>query len=1049
LGGPQKAMDKSWRLGLVAAIVITCGAGIWQLHTESDDVTRPATDRDGPLQVLQTSEHPHRISQARSACPLITAPGFGLQYYVNERATDARIRMSFQESFCFATLRMKTKKQVRPTRKKVVALAPPKPNSTTSKAGKKGIRYMPIRSPDDALANPYVAEAIKRSIVKVEENRVTYTLNREYSYDWAGPEEWVRAATLAWLIIDRNYPANRMRLEVVVPRRTPNDWADILVYRDDACKQPYLVVENKAADQTAADRLQGIEQLFGNANSMSVPLALYDESTESILFDRENFPPTERQQNRLGTRSAVPKQYGDIPQFPLIAGSDNDIKPSATSVLEAKTRRAHSAIWSGGKRDPLKAFDEWSKLLFAKVIDERTTPDDSPRRFQVGTKETVASVANRIHELFAEACKTDPTVFLPDSRIDLPDVKIAEVVRILQELSYTRTDVDSIGKAFEQFFGSIFRGGLGQYFTMRQLARFTVGLLEVKHTDYVLDPTAGSGGFLLEALLQCWHNLDRSFKGQPADQVQRLKVDFALKHVYGIELHDVVARICKINLLLHHDGHTNIEANRSCLDQIFTNHRFNPPKERFSLLIGNPPFGTDIEEGDQDQLGSNSLENFTVAAGRRKIDSEQVILERSVDLLEPDGRLGLVLPDGLLNNQGENSNCPALRRFLAKNGRIEAIVSLPDHAFRKAGAQNKTSILFFRKFKKHEKRAFDIALATEMAKGTTDEAAAIPLAIAAASLNYRMFLAEANHVGYTPAGSRWHKNDLYVSTDTDPLPPDQNGSILGEWRNYKANPDNYGGNLSPDCMAVPFEKLWLAHSSNRLDPKYHLFERESARPTPEGWITVPLSKVMERRLEEMDPKRDADKEFKVMTIAQTGEIRDRVAGKGKSPPRWIGAYFEESPGAWYAARAGDVVYSSIDLWKGCMAFVPNDFDGALVTKEFPIYRVTDERLLPEFLQCLLRTRYYQRAFRAITTGHSNRRRTQAADFEALKISFPADKDEQLRLIDRIQTARARLRSAVDQVKQEMNNLSDIIDGRGQEELIEILDNEENGDESDG
>ena len=343
-----------------------------------------------------------------------------------------------------------------------------------------------------------------------------------------------------------------------------------MVYRDDTCRQPYLVVENKAADQNKKDRAQGIEQLFGNANSLAVPLALYDESTESIFYDRENFPPTEREDNKLGTRNAVPKQYGDVPQYALIAGTDSDIKPAATSILESKTRRAHSAIWSGGKRDPLKSFDEWSKLLFAKVIDERTTPDGEPRRFQVGTKETVAAVANKIHILFGEACKTDPSVFPTETRIDLPDAKIAEVVRILQDLSYTRTDVDSIGKAFEQFFGSVFRGGLGQYFTMRQLARFTVGVLEVKQTDYVLDLTAGSGGFLLEVLLQCWHNLDRAFKTQPADQVQRLKIDFALSHVYGIEMHEVVARICKINLLLHHDGHTNIEANRSCLETVFT-----------------------------------------------------------------------------------------------------------------------------------------------------------------------------------------------------------------------------------------------------------------------------------------------------------------------------------------------------------------------------------------------------------------------------------------------------------------------------------------------
>jgi type I restriction enzyme M protein len=742
--------------------------------------------------------------------------------------------------------------------KKAFPLAPPK--TRTRKAQQELVFFMAIRSPEDALATSWLPEAIRRKIIKIDENRITYSLNQERSHDWSDPEEWVRAATIAWLIIDRNYPGNRIRVEVSVPRRTPSDWADIMVYCDDACRQPYLVVENKAADQSPADRAQGIEQLFGNANSLAVPLALYDESTESILFDRVHFPPTEREANKLGTRSALPKQYGDIPEYALIAGTDHDIKPAATNVLESKTRRAHASLRAGGKRDPLKSFDEWSNLLFAKVIDERTTPEGNPRRFQVGTKETVAAVANRIHELFAEACRTDPSVFSPDSRIDLPDGKIAEVVRILQELSYTRTDVDSIGKAFEQFFGSIFRGDLGQYFTMRQLARFTVGMLEVEHTDYVLDPTAGSGGFLLEGLLQCWHNLDQAFKGQPADQVQRLKIDFALGHVYGIELHDVVARICKINLLLHHDGHTNIEGNRSCLDMAFNNPRLNPPRDKFSLLLGNPPFGTDIEEGDQDQLGSSLLANFQVAGGRKKIDSEQVILERCIDFLEPDGRLGLVIPDGLLNNQGEGSNCPQVRRHLAKTGRIEAIVSLPDHAFRKVDAQNKTSILFFRKFKKPEKRAFDKSLAAELAKGA-GETDAIPRALAAADIEYQTFLAEANHVGYTPAGSPWQRNDLYVSTADDRLAPDQAGSILGEWRKFKADPGNYPGSVSPDCMAVPFGKLWLAHSSNRLDPKFHLFEREAGRPMPPGWITLPLSKVMERREEGIDPERDADKEF--------------------------------------------------------------------------------------------------------------------------------------------------------------------------------------------
>ncbi len=481
---------------------------------------------------------------------------------------------------------------------------------------------------------------------------------------------------------------------------------------------------------------------------------------------------------------------------------------------------------------------------------------------------------------------------------------------------------------------------------------------------------------------------------------------------------------------------TFVTAFRSCLDSVFTNPRLNPPRERFSVVIGNPPFGDDVEEGDEDKLGANDLANFQIAAGRSKVDSEQVILERSIEFLELGGRLGLVVPDGLLNNQGEQSNCPRTRRLLATSGRIEAIVSLPDYAFRKSGAQNKTSILFFKKFTRIEKRAFGRAYDNAIERGRT-ESEAIREAIIEADLNYPVFLAEANTVGYTPTGVLSPKNDLYKSGPNDGLDDDQEGTILGEWRRFRSDPAAYDGRTQPDCMSILFDSRWSAHASNRLDPKYYLFQREAAGPIPQGWVKAPISAVMRRRTNPVKPEDEPDRMFKVMTLSQTGEIRLREAGKSNNPPEWLGTYFEDMPATWYAARERDVVYSSIDLWKGCISLVPHDFDGGLVTKEFPIYEVTDRRLDAGFLQCLLRSRYYQRAFRAITTGHSNRRRTQTNDFEVLEIAFPADLDEQRRLISRIVRARENLAGSKEMLKQELIEFSDVIDGRGAEELPEV------------
>ena len=94
-------------------------------------------------------------------------------------------------------------------------------------------------------------------------------------------------------------------------------------------------------------------------------------------------------------------------------------------------------------------------------------------------------------------------------------------------------------------------------------------------------------------------------------------------------------------------------------------------------------------------------------------------------------------------------------------------------------------------------------------------------------------------------------------------------------------------------MALSFDELWTAHDSHRLDPKYHLFEREATRPTRDGWTRSPINAVMRRRLDVCDPSTEPDRRFQVMTIAQTGEIRLREPGKGNNPPEWLGSYLED------------------------------------------------------------------------------------------------------------------------------------------------------------
>lgn len=101
------------------------------------------------------------------------------------------------------------------------------------------------------------------------------------------------------------------------------------------------------------------------------------------------------------------------------------------------------------------------------------------------------------------------------------------------------------------------------------------------------------------------------FAGQ--GNLARIKSDFAAQNVYGIEIHPTLARICKISLLLHHDGHTNIEADKSCLSPNLSKPKLQKDRQ-FDLIVGNPPFGTKVADGDEDQLDGASWMTTSWAA---------------------------------------------------------------------------------------------------------------------------------------------------------------------------------------------------------------------------------------------------------------------------------------------------------------------------------------------------------------------------------------------------------------------------------------------------
>ena len=522
------------------------------------------------------------------------------------------------------------------------------------------------------------------------ETRIHYIVP-DKKYRFTDPEEKVRAEYYVELIERYQYPETRISLEVKVPRRTPSDFADIVIFQDDAKQTPYIVVECKKDKISEADFDQAIEQAFGNCNSLRGHYAAVIAGNTRRFFEVGGSPSGERTQNIIAD---IPVGYGRVQQWRYKKGDpDWDLQVIGRDDLIRALEKCHDTLWQGGRLEPTTAFNELSKILFVKIRDEKQPRyDGAPYDFQIKTRERPESVANRIKGLYQEAKAQDPQVFTEDIRVD--DSRLFSVVNHLQGINLNATELDVKGVAFERFLGSYFKGDMGQYFTPRELVEFIVKMAAPHHEEYVLDPACGSGGFLLHAMDHILKQADEFYPEDPRKYYIHWH-DFAEKRLFGIEVNDSIARVAKMNMIIHDDGHSNVIGNDALInfDILYNQHR-DFKKEAFDLILTNPPFGAVVKKEE-----SPYLENYDLSKGKDSQKTEILFLERCFDFLKWEtGKLAIIIPDGILNN----SSLQYVRDYIERHFQILAIVSLPQTAFSYYGAGVKPSILFLQKFSEEE-----------------------------------------------------------------------------------------------------------------------------------------------------------------------------------------------------------------------------------------------------------------------------------------------------------------------------------------------------------
>ena len=381
--------------------------------------------------------------------------------------------------------------------------------------------------------------------------------------------------------------------------------------------------------------------------------------------------------------------------------------------------KCHNTIRNNDKLSPEAAFDEISKVLFIKIWKEKKTGEIYTLE-KYDQENEASPTPDYYNVLFYETRNhyVGDKIFEKNERLNIRENSFRDILGALSKLNLASASDDVRGIAFEQFLGKTFRGELGQFFTPRKIVEFMVQVLDPQEGELICDPCCGSGGFLINAFEHVRDVIMHDNKGNKEARVKKL----ATKCVFGVDANPRMARTAKMNMMMHGDGHSGVHHHDGFLNVngIFEN--------RFNVILTNPPFGSKVskklliadsdrftdaakikeytkEYGErykkamaqiEDNIGKSLLNLFSISKYTNL--TETLFLDRCLDLLVPGGRMGVVLPEGVLNNK----KLEAVRRYVEGRAKIVMVVSLPTDVFMAAGANVKPSILFLKKFTESE-----------------------------------------------------------------------------------------------------------------------------------------------------------------------------------------------------------------------------------------------------------------------------------------------------------------------------------------------------------
>lgn len=524
----------------------------------------------------------------------------------------------------------------------------------------------------------------------------------------SAPEEIVRQLWVYKLLKHYDYKEDEIDLEKGVQFGTgiSEKAADIIVYTDNKKETPKVIVECKKPK-----RKDGIEQLKSYMNAKGAPVAIWSNGSDSIILYRP-----------------YPAQFDDtLFDLPKRGQSPKDVLETKKSLLHLKTDFNFKKIIQDLEElvlanSGVDEFNEIFKLIFAKIWDEKEAHENRKDKHVEFRKALDPEITfDRINKLFHKASEEWPGIFKEGEDIELGKRHLQVCVGPIEGVRLMGSNLRIMDDAFEYLLPTEAKKKKGQFFTPRHVIEMCVRMLNPTNKEFVLDPSCGSGGFLLHAMDWCYPATDEA-----ARELRKHK--YAAKYLWGIDFEQRAAKTSRALMLIAGDGHTNIfgpdvssldpktwyeNASGQALMQGLRTAKLTakkiPENEtlkdddkaweyfdelKFDVILANPPFAGEMK--DRTMLVHYDLAKPALKRAKDKQPKEErdvLFIERILKMLKPGGRAAIVLPQGKFNN----SSLAFIREWILKKARLLAVVGLHPNTF-KPHTGTKTSVLFIQKY---------------------------------------------------------------------------------------------------------------------------------------------------------------------------------------------------------------------------------------------------------------------------------------------------------------------------------------------------------------